>query len=85
MAGRVREYCASAERTHWRLATEGETCLMLREIDGAEERYRQAIAMCESPREIYSMYSQAVRVAERVFGKDGVHRIERVFDVAKVP
>ena len=85
MAGRVREYCASAERTHWRLATEGEACLMLREIDGAEERYRQAIAMCDSPREIYSMYSQAVRVAERVFGKDGVHRIERVFDVAKVP
>ena len=54
---------------------------MLGELDRADEMYRQAVALVESPRDIDSIYSQAIRVAERVFGRKGVTKMEKVFGV----
>lgn len=79
MAERARNHCSQAKETQWRFATEAEAFLMLGDLDGAETLYRRAKAMTDSPREIDSMYTQAVRVATRIFSKKGAIRIETVF------
>jgi hypothetical protein len=67
-------------RNTWRDATEGDAYLMFDRLEAAAERYRRAVAMSES-RDVESMYSQAIRVAERMFGRRGVARIEWTFGV----
>ena len=52
---------------------------MLGDLDGAEALYRRAAALTASPREMNSMYAQAIRAATRKFGKEGANRIEKVF------
>lgn len=84
MAERAQSHCAQAGETHWRLATEGEAHLMVGDLDQAEMLYSRAIALTGSPREIDSMYSQAIRVATRVFGSNGADRIERLFGLEAV-
>jgi pimeloyl-ACP methyl ester carboxylesterase len=79
MAERARNHCRQAKETQWRFATEAEAFLMLGDLDGAENLYRRAKALTESPRELDSMYGQAVRVATRMFGKKGADRIEQIF------
>jgi len=79
MAERVKEYCSNARETNWRVATEAEACLMLEDFSQAVSLYPKAISLTQSPREIESMYSQAVRVATRVFGRKGTKGIEQVF------
>jgi pimeloyl-ACP methyl ester carboxylesterase len=79
MARRALDHCYQANETSWRHATEGEACLMLQRLDQAEERYKWAVSHAESPREIDSMYAQAVRVAERISGRQGVSRMRKVF------
>ena len=82
MAERARKHCSQASsETNWRFAAEAEAFLMLRNLDGAERLYRRAKALTVSPREIDSMSSQAIRVANRMFGKQGAARIETVFGV----
>lgn len=81
MAQKALDHCNQAGASHWRSATQGEALLMLGELDRADEEYRQAVALVETPRDLDSMYSQAVRVAERVFGRKGVTRIRRTFGV----
>jgi tetratricopeptide (TPR) repeat protein len=84
-ARRALEHCAGADASHWRDATEGEARLMLGDLVQAEQKYRQAVAQADSTRDIDSMYVQAVRVAGRVFGEDGVTRIEEIFGVGRGP
>ena len=48
----------------------------MKDLPKATERYGRALAAAESERDRDSMYSQAVRVAERVFGESGVKQIE---------
>ena len=79
MATVAQRHCSQAKETQWRFATEAEAFLMLGDLDGAENLYRRAKAMTASPREIDSMYGQAIRVATRMFGQEGANRIERVF------
>jgi pimeloyl-ACP methyl ester carboxylesterase len=79
MARQAQGHCSQASQTQWRFATEAEASLMLGDLDGAENLYRRAKALTGSPREIDSMYAQAVRVATRKFGKEGASRIEKVF------
>ena len=81
LAQQALNHCRESSENHWRNATEGEALLMLGELDRADEKYRQAVARVESPRDIDAMYIQAIRVAERVFGRRGVTRIEKVFGV----
>lgn len=81
MAECARDHSVHTKQTHWTVATQGEACLMLEDLNAAETFYARAIAMTESPRHIHSMYLQAVRVAARVFGETGANRIEQLFDV----
>ncbi|WP_046867606.1 alpha/beta fold hydrolase [Microvirga massiliensis] len=71
-------HCATAPETHWRIATEAEAALMLGNLDMALELYGRAIGMAESQRDVESMYSQAVRVADRMFGRRAVKRFEEL-------
>ena len=80
MAERSLVHTTQAAKTNWSLATQGEAQLMLGDLDRAQEFYARAITMTISPREIDSIYSQAIRVAVRTFGQDGADRIERLFD-----
>lgn len=73
------KHCDQTVDTHWKLATQGEAQLMLGGLEQACKSYSRAIAMVKSPREIDSMYSQAIRVATRVFGQTGAECIERLF------
>jgi pimeloyl-ACP methyl ester carboxylesterase len=76
MAERAVEHCAAAKEDHWRLATQAEAALMMGELSEASGLYGRAITKAESERDRDSIYSQAVRVAERVFGERGVKQIE---------
>ena len=78
MAQRALKHCRMAPENHWRIATEAEAALMLGELDKALGLYGRAIKMAESQRDIESMYTQAVRVADRVFGRKGVKRFEEL-------
>jgi tetratricopeptide (TPR) repeat protein len=71
-------HCAKAPETHWRIATEAEAALMLGNPDKALGLYARAVRMAPSPRDIESMYGQAVRVADRMFGREGVKRFEEL-------
>lgn len=81
MARRALDHCANAERNHWSLATQAEAYLMLDDMAKAEELYLNAIGSADSPRAEQSMYSQALLVANRVAGRDGIRLIENVFGV----
>lgn len=76
MAEQALKHCAAAKEDHWRLATEAEAALMLEDLPKATGLYKRALAKATSERERYSLYSQAVRVAERVFGETGGNEIE---------
>jgi pimeloyl-ACP methyl ester carboxylesterase len=63
----------------WKWATVGEARLMLTDLPGARDAYLLALAAGPTPRQVDSMYGQAVRVAAHVFGQEGVKAIEAVF------
>jgi hypothetical protein len=76
MAERALQHCAAADEDHWRLATEAEAALMLKDLPRAVGLYGRAMAKAGSERNRDSMYGQAARVAERVFGEEEVRQIE---------
>jgi len=76
MAERALQHGSAARENHWRLATQAEAALMMEDLAKAKELYGRALAKAESERDRDSMYSQVVRVAERVFGETGVEQIE---------
>ncbi|MBU1191206.1 MAG: alpha/beta hydrolase [Gammaproteobacteria bacterium] len=82
MAERALNHCQSAPESHWRFATEAEGKLLLGNLRQAEKLYARAIKLTQSPREQTTIYLQAIRVAERVFGEPGVELVERLFGVA---
>jgi len=79
MADRAMAHCLKAASSHWTFATLGEASLMLGKLEAAVGWYRKAFAMGATPREKESMATQAVFVAERVFGKQGMREIYSVF------
>lgn len=79
MAELSKKHCALAPESFWRIATEAEAELILGDLEHAVALYARAVSMAESPRAIDSMYSQAIRVAERTHGKNGAQRIQEVF------
>jgi pimeloyl-ACP methyl ester carboxylesterase len=76
MAARALQYGSEAQEDHWRLATQAEAALMMKDIPKATDLYARALAKAQSERDRDSMYSQAVRIAERLFGEQGVKQIE---------
>lgn len=81
VAERALAYAQEARDDHWRSATRGDAMLMLGSLKEAGEAYRQAVAQATSPREIDSMYAQAIRIAERIYGESGVREVEDAFGV----
>src|SRR3954462_2854067 len=85
MAQRALQHCAAADEDYWRLATEAEAALMLEDLPKATELYGRAMAKAGSERDQDSMYGQAARVAERVFGEQGVKQIEALSGFPRGP
>jgi hypothetical protein len=79
VAQQALDHCTHAAASQWRSATEGEALLMLGRADEGYDAYSQAITKTRSQREIDSMYAQAFRVAERVYGENGLIRIQHIF------
>ena len=79
MAKRVLDHCKAASVDKWRRATEGEAHLLLGEIEAAMEGYQAAVNCNPSPRQLDSMYQQAVRVASLVGDEAAADRIEVIF------
>jgi pimeloyl-ACP methyl ester carboxylesterase len=82
MAERARAYASSAVQNHWRWAVEGDALAMLGNLNDACQAYEHARAHASSPREVDSMYSQAIRIAARMYGPTGVARVEECFRIA---
>jgi pimeloyl-ACP methyl ester carboxylesterase len=74
-------HCAHVPEDAWSLATEGEAALVMGNLDRAVMFYERALQRTSSPRAIDSMYSQAVRIATRIFGAEGARRVERLFGI----
>lgn len=91
MATRVLEHCQMAagelekpSMTMWRLATEGEAHLVLRDSDTALARYAQAMSLAPAPWQIVSMFEQALHLA-RIFEDDALAvRLETTFGKGRV-
>jgi pimeloyl-ACP methyl ester carboxylesterase len=79
MADAVLMLATRAADNHWRAAAEGEAYLILGDTDNALRKYSIARTVAVRPRDIDSMYGQAVRVAHRIGGSKLVNEIERVF------
>ncbi|SEU06451.1 alpha/beta fold hydrolase [Hymenobacter actinosclerus] len=79
MAVHVLEQCNLAPREKWRLATEGEAQLYLGEFDYALDCYDAALQMEPEPREIDSMYKQAIWSARLLESVTSEQRLEKLF------
>ena len=78
-ARKVLEHCQAAKTDKWRLATEGEANLLLGRIDAAMDHYQAAINNNPSPRQLDSMFQQAVRVASLVGNEGAADRLQKIF------
>jgi tetratricopeptide (TPR) repeat protein len=68
-----------AGEDHWQLASIGDALAIDGRLDDASAAYAQARKFTASPREIDSMYGQALLIAEHIFGQDGARAIEKAF------
>ncbi len=80
MAKLALEYANAVHENQWSHATRGEAYLMLGELELGVSAYQLAKAHAKNHRECDSMYMQAMTVASRIFGQDGVNAIESVFE-----
>lgn len=78
-AKKAREHCARAQDNHWKAATEAEAALILDGLEQGAAGYRVVIQKCKSPREIESMFSQAIQIARKLYKADGEQEIEKAF------
>ena len=74
------EYASKAAVTYWSLATIGEASLILGDMEGALTTYRRANDAADTVRAQHSMFSQALQVADRVYGEVGQAAIQEVFE-----
>jgi pimeloyl-ACP methyl ester carboxylesterase len=78
-AKKVLEHCRAAKLDVWRLATEGEAHLLLGNIDAAMSGYRAAVTCNPKPRQLDSIFQQAVRVASLVGNEAAADRLQQIF------
>ncbi len=84
LARRASEHAVQVNpMTNWMLATQGECSLILGNLDDGLRFYTEALMITKSPRQIDSMFSQAARIVTRAFGREGAHRLEKVFGYSK--
>jgi tetratricopeptide (TPR) repeat protein len=78
-ARKVLEHCQAAKLDKWRWATEGEANLLLGKIDAAMEKYQAAVNSNPSPRQLDSMFQQAVRVASVLDNETAANGLQKIF------
>jgi pimeloyl-ACP methyl ester carboxylesterase len=81
MALRARGYAEASQDRLWSNAVLGDAFAMLGDLDAACSHYQAACSLHPKPRDVQSMYSQALRIAEHTFGRKGIEAIERAFRV----
>jgi tetratricopeptide (TPR) repeat protein len=81
MARRALGYAEHAANNHWGSATCGDANAILGDLDQACRFYTEARQAAPQPREIDSMYAQAVRIAAHIYGSGGVQRVESCFTI----
>jgi pimeloyl-ACP methyl ester carboxylesterase len=79
MAQTALAHCDQAKDSHWARATRAEASLVLRRLNDAIEHYESAISATTSPRHVQSMYVNAARLAEHIYGLAGLQRVENAF------
>lgn len=79
MAKTVLGHCANAPMDKWRLATEGEANLIMGRTTEALRKYKRAIQQEPTPREIQSMYQQAMWIATFRSNKSMARGLRQVF------
>ena len=80
MAEKAIWHCARSPMSNWRVATEAEAELVLGHREKALALYTEAVAATDSNRQLGSMYSQASRIAERLYGSGGLEAVKVIFD-----
>ena len=79
MASKVLNHCQQAPESMWGLATQGEAYLVLGDRPLAAKNYRQALASKPAPRQIESMYHQAMKIADLVSDPGAAAELETIF------
>ena len=74
------DYATEAPETSWSLATIGEASLILGDLEGALAAYRHARDAADTVRAQHSMFSQALQVANRMYGEVGRAAIQEIFE-----
>jgi tetratricopeptide (TPR) repeat protein len=83
MAKLALEYANAASENVWSLATIAEALLMLGDISHGIAAYQKAKAKARTLRECESMFMQAITVASRIYGEEGITEIKKVFESIK--
>lgn len=78
-AKKALQHCAKASESVWKAATEGEANLYLGSEQKAISGYQAALDKNPSPRQITSMFQQAVRVAELLGNEAVAERLRALF------
>jgi tetratricopeptide (TPR) repeat protein len=78
-ASLVLEHCATANRDLWCMATRGEALLVLGRTEEAIAAYRDAVRQNPTPRQLRSMYQQAVVVARHAGDEAAERSLESIF------
>lgn len=79
MATRALNHAEASNESQWGLATKGEACLMLGDLITGADYYQRARMMAKTLRECDSMCMQAVAVASRMFGEQGIEVVKKAF------
>jgi len=84
-ARRVLEHCAKSQRNVWTLAAQGEAQLLLGHTSEALSSYQQAVFAMPQPRQLDSMYQQAIRLADLIADEDALRALPTIFSREPVP
>ncbi len=79
LAEKVLEHCRLAGKSMWCLATQGEANLILGNTALALQGYREAVASNPTPRQMESMYNQAMKAADLVNDLVARSGLEEIF------
>jgi tetratricopeptide (TPR) repeat protein/cellulose biosynthesis protein BcsQ len=79
MALKVLEHCRKSEPHYWRFATEGDAHLLLGETEAAMENYQKVLEQEPPPRDIESVYQQAVKVADLLGDRAAAAQLDEIF------
>lgn len=80
-ARKAMEHAVNAKVSHWREATMGEGLIILGDIQAAYLAYARAMAHRPFPRQIDSMHSQAIILAQHALGSQAAKKIDMAFRV----